>query len=50
MNLAYIIIYVEDAVTAASFYENAFGLKIKFIHESNEYAEMPEALHLKLSD
>ena len=40
MKLNYIIIYVADAVKAAEFYEKAFGLKTKFIHESNMYAKM----------
>ncbi len=40
MQLQYIIIYVDDVVKAAEFYEKAFNLKIKFIHESKAYAEM----------
>lgn len=40
MRLNYIIIYVDDAVKATKFYEKAFDLKTKFIHESNMYAEM----------
>ncbi len=40
MKLNYIIIYVDDAVKATEFYEKAFGMKTKFIHESNMYAEM----------
>ena len=40
MKLNYIIIYVADAAKASEFYEKAFGLKTKFIHESNMYAEM----------
>lgn len=40
MKLNYVIIYVDDAVKATEFYQNAFGLKTKFIHESNLYAEM----------
>jgi uncharacterized glyoxalase superfamily protein PhnB len=40
MKLKYIIIYVDDAVRATEFYEKAFGMKTKFIHESNMYAEM----------
>jgi lactoylglutathione lyase len=40
MRLGYIILYVEDVVTTVAFYEKAFGLKCRFIHESNTYAEM----------
>jgi len=40
MKLNYVIIYVDDAVKATEFYQKAFGLKIKFIHESNMYTEM----------
>lgn len=40
MHLGYIIIYVEDVPTTISFYEKAFELKLRFIHESNQYAEM----------
>jgi len=40
MKLNYVIIYVDDAVKATKFYEKAFDMKTKFIHESNMYAEM----------
>ena len=40
MKLSYTIIYVDNAVKATEFYEKAFGLKTKFLHESNMYAEM----------
>lgn len=40
MKLNYVIIYVDNAVKATEFYEKAFGMKTKFIHESNMYAEM----------
>ena len=40
MKLNYVIIYVDDVVKATLFYQNAFGLKTKFVHESNMYAEM----------
>jgi catechol 2,3-dioxygenase-like lactoylglutathione lyase family enzyme len=40
MQLGYIIIYVEDVPMTISFYEKAFGLKLRFLHESNQYAEM----------
>ena len=40
MHLGYIIIYVEDVPMTVSFYEKAFGLKLRFIDESNQYAEL----------
>ncbi len=40
MQLGYIIIYVADVPTTITFYEKAFGLKLRFLHESNQYAEM----------
>lgn len=40
MKFAYTIIYVEDVPATVEFYENAFGLTRRFIHESNLYAEM----------
>ena len=40
MHLGYIIIYVADVPVTIAFYENAFGLKLRFINESNQYAEM----------
>lgn len=40
MQLGYVIIYVEDVPTTVSFYEKAFEIKPRFIHESNQYAEM----------
>jgi lactoylglutathione lyase len=38
--LGYVIIYVPDVVRAVSFYERAFGLQQRFLHESGTYAEM----------
>lgn len=40
MRLNYVIVYVDDAVKATKFYQKAFDLKTKFIHESKMYAEM----------
>ena len=40
MHLGYIIIYVADIPITISFYEKAFRLKLRFLHESNQYAEM----------
>lgn len=40
MKLGYTIIYVADVPATVAFYEDAFGLKRRFIHESQLYAEM----------
>ncbi len=39
MKLGYTLLYVPDVEKAVSFYEAAFGLSRRFIHESN-YGEM----------
>ena len=38
--LGYTIIYVADVPATVGFYERAFGLRCRFLHESNLYAEM----------
>lgn len=40
MKLGYTIIYVADVPATIGFYEKAFGLRRRFIHESNLYAEL----------
>ena len=35
MRLGYIILYVEDVLKTVDFYENAFSLKRKMVHESH---------------
>lgn len=40
MKLGYAILYVNDVGASISFYEKAFGLKRKFLHESGQYGEM----------
>lgn len=40
MKFAYTILYVKDVAQSVSFYEKAFGLNRRFIHESGQYAEM----------
>ena len=40
MKMDYVILYVDNVAKAAEFYQQAFDLKIKFVHESNTYAEM----------
>jgi uncharacterized glyoxalase superfamily protein PhnB len=40
MRLGYTLIYVSDVAATVAFYELAFGLQRRFIHESSLYAEM----------
>lgn len=40
IHLGYVILYVADVQATVRFYETAFGLSCRFIHESNAYAEM----------
>lgn len=40
MQFGYTIVYVGDVAATVAFYEAAFGLKRRFIHESGDYAEM----------
>lgn len=39
IRFSHTIFYVHDVLKAINFYEAAFGLKIKFLHESQAYAE-----------
>jgi lactoylglutathione lyase len=38
--LGYVIVYVPDVKAALSFYERAFGVKRRFLHESGQYGEL----------
>jgi len=40
MKFAYTIVYVPNVQEAMGFYETAFGLSPKFIHDSLQYGEM----------
>lgn len=40
MKFGYTILYVKDVPRAVAFYEDAFGLDRKFVHEAGLYAEM----------
>jgi uncharacterized glyoxalase superfamily protein PhnB len=40
LKFKYTILYVENVVETFSFYEKAFGLKKKMLHESEEYGEL----------
>ncbi len=40
MQFGYTIVYVADVEKTLAFYEEAFGLKKKFLHESKGYGEL----------
>ena len=40
IRFSHTIFYVKDVVKTIRFFEVAFGIKPKFIHESNTYAEL----------
>jgi len=40
VRFGYTIIYVPDVRETISFYETAFGMTLRFLHESNLYAEL----------
>lgn len=40
MKLGYTIIYVPDVARSLAFFEAAFGLKRRFLHESGDYGEL----------
>lgn len=40
MKFAYTILYVEDVPRSVAFYQAAFGLAPRFVHESGDYGEM----------
>lgn len=40
MKLGYTIIYVPDVAASLSFFERAFGLSRRFLHESGTYGEL----------
>lgn len=40
MKFGYTIVYVEDVEATVAFYENAFDLETRMLHESELYAEM----------
>ena len=40
MKLGYVIHYVPDVAATVAFYEKAFGLAPRFVHDSGTYAEM----------
>jgi len=40
LKFGYTILYVKEVEKTVEFYERAFGLKRRFVHESKQYAEM----------
>lgn len=40
MQLGYTILYVDDVKRSLAFYEAAFGMQTKFIHDSGDYGEL----------
>jgi uncharacterized glyoxalase superfamily protein PhnB len=40
IKFSYAILYVKDVSQAVAFYQQAFELKPRFIHESGQYAEL----------
>lgn len=40
MQFAYTIVYVADVAASLAFFEAAFGLKQRFLHESGAYGEL----------
>ncbi|MEO8155429.1 MAG: VOC family protein [Rhizobacter sp.] len=40
MKLGYIIVYVNDVAASLTFFEQGFGLKRRFLHESGGYGEL----------
>lgn len=40
MKLGYTIVYVPDVAASLSFFETAFGLKRRFLHETGTYGEL----------
>lgn len=40
MRLGYVILYVPEVEAALAFYERAFGLARRFLHESGGYGEL----------
>jgi len=40
MKLKYTILYVENVLETLSFYEQAFGLRQKMLHDSGDYGEL----------
>ncbi len=40
VSFSHMIFYIKDIPSALTFYKKAFGISPKFVHESNQYAEL----------
>jgi len=40
VNFAYTLVYVPDVAASLAFFDRAFGLKTRFLHESGAYGEV----------
>ncbi|MFT7776311.1 VOC family protein [Roseateles sp.] len=40
MNFAYTLVYVSDVGASLAFFDRAFGLRTRFLHESGAYGEV----------
>jgi catechol 2,3-dioxygenase-like lactoylglutathione lyase family enzyme len=40
MKFSHTSLFVKDVLQSVTFYEKAFGMRKRFIHESNQFAEM----------
>ena len=40
MKLGYVIVYVPDVAASLAFFEAAFGLQRRFLHEGGDYGEL----------
>ena len=40
MKLGYTIVYVSDVNAATKFYNDAFGIATRFVHDGGDYAEL----------
>jgi len=40
MKFGYTIVYVPDVLASIEFFEKAFGLRRRFVHESGDYGEL----------
>ncbi len=40
MKFGYTILYVKDVSTTLAFYQTAFGMKKRFLHEGGDYGEL----------